>query len=317
MEKRNLKDTVKRLITGKANELDTKLFDAFIHHSQTAKKSIPEKTDDRIWRKVQTETIGKAAPVFSIGRMVRIAASFALILGLGILIYLKQTTTPEVNYITKTTARGQKANITLSDGSIVHLNSESSITFPESFAYLKDRKIKLTGEAFFEVRENIEKPFIVKTSDINTIVLGTSFNVNAYSDLSSIYVTLESGHVKVETNKDAGINRNFEINPGEQIIFEKASKNMRKAKVDINKFLAWREGQIIFDGHTMLEVAKRLERWYNVSFHFESDNLSHCIISGEFRSDNLQNILENIQFLTNLEFKLDDKQVFVNGQKCI
>ena len=229
---------------------------------------------------------------------------------------LSEKETESVEYLTKTTEKGHRAIITLADGTIVKLNSESTISYPRSFTDLEAREITLSGEAFFDVTENREKTFKVKTDELNAIVLGTTFNVSAYPKDSKINVTLESGKVRVETNQKEGIKRAFEINPGEQVSFTRASREMHKLEVNLRKFTGWKEGIIILEENTIEEASIILERWYDVSFKFSDKDLKACKINGEFKSDNLQNILQNMEFLTGLKFRLvNDDEIIVSG-KC-
>lgn len=246
----------------------------------------------------------------------RVAAILVLSVGLGWWMFHSEVPETPVSELTKTTLRGQKATIKLPDGSEVKLNAESSITYLESFAASNTRSVELKGEAFFDVVENKRKPFIVKTDQVDMTVLGTTFNVNAYSEKPAIQITLETGKIKVETNQATGISRSVEINPGQQIRFVRATREMHKSNVELKDYLSWKEGTIILDAHTIEETARILERWYNVSFEFQEADLKYCRISGEFKSDNLKNILSNIEFLTNLDFVLEGRKVTVKGNPC-
>ena len=142
------------------------------------------------------------------GTTVRIWIGVAASLALFIFAYtyfftmeLSRSSEP-IELVTKTTSKGQKATITLPDGSVLKLNSESSITYPKQFNK-NVREVSLNGEAFFEVAGNPKKPFIVSSEGLRTKVLGTSFNINAYKDFSEIAVTVVTGRVEV-SGKDKG-----------------------------------------------------------------------------------------------------------------
>jgi len=249
-----------------------------------------------------------------------VAASLILISGF-IFWITQDSTSPKQETslvsITKKAERGQKLTLKLPDGSEVKLNAESSVTYPSDFTNTTLREVELIGEGFFNVTEDQQKPFVVKTGQINTQVLGTTFNVSAYPDEPSVSVTLETGKVKVETSPKEGLKRTIEINPGEQVNFNKSTREMHKNKVNLTKYLGWTEGTLILEEHTLEETAKILSRWYNVSFEFTQEELKTCRLSGEFKSDNLQNILKNIQFLTNLQFSIiQNKHVVVKGESC-
>lgn len=247
----------------------------------------------------------------------RIAASVLLILGIGYLIYMKDHT-PEIRYLTRTTGRGEKATLTLSDGSVIQLNSESSVTFPEKFM-AGSRKVSLTGEAFFEVTKNPDKPFIIQSEDLITTVLGTSFNIQAYPENSVIEVTVATGKVRVETAiKHAGSGKDPDrsiLFPNQQAFYNKTSNVLGKRDIDLHPYLAWKEGVIVLDKVSVSEAARILERWYDVKFKFENETIRQCIISGEFRNDKIVNILENIKFLTGIDYRMEpDNQILLEGQ---
>jgi len=295
MDKRNLRDTVKRLVTGKASEQDIKLFDALIHQSQTAKKEIPEQAGDKIWREVSQATINKTTPVYAIGGALRIAASIAVVLGLGILLYLGHPATPGLNYITKSTTRGQKATITLSDGSTVRLNAESSLTYPEQFSNQDTRNVQFTGEAFFEVARNESKPFVVTAHQLETTVLGTSFNIDAY-DPGQVAVALVEGKVKVNAIS-AGLSSSASeqiLAPGQQALYDASSGLIALETADIKQLTAWKDGIIYLKDANHAEVFARLEKWYGVSFEFINRPKEKWEVSGEFEDMSLELVLNTI-----------------------
>lgn len=238
----------------------------------------------------------------------KIAASIIILLCFGYFTYHTLNTTQDVQYLTQTTEKGQKATITLSDGTVVQLNSKSSITFPVKFSKLT-RTITLTGEAFFKVNKDPDKPFIVTSGNLETTVLGTSFNIRVYPEDPTIEVTVASGRVKVESimdhsQKKSSKNSSLSIlTQNQQAIFNKISHTLEKRDIDLHQYLAWKEGVIILNNTTVYEASKILERWYNVEFEFANEDIKHYIINGEFRSDKLVNLLENIKFLTGIEYQ--------------
>ena len=241
----------------------------------------------------------------------RVAAIVLVVAVFGFWFSRSEKTEPAVQLITKTTSRGQKLTVSLADGTKVKLNSESTITYPLTFENSGTREISLSGEAFFTVTEDKKKPFIVHTDQLDAVVLGTSFNINAYQHNSRISITLETGKVRVETNQLSGLNRSFEILPGEQVSFIRSSREMHKQKIELSQFISWKDGTINLEDKTIQEAINILERWYNISFSLGDSKIEGCKLSGEFNSDNLENILRNMEFLTNLKFQL------VNGTKVI
>lgn len=245
--------------------------------------------------------------------LLRVAASITLILGIGLVIYLNQLRESEVNYITKSSTRGQKATITLSDGSVVRLNSESSITYPETFASLDSRDIKLTGEAFFEVKRNQEKPFSIKSADILTTVLGTSFNISAYPETDEIEVTVATGQVKVESDSDLV----SELVPGQQASYSKLSNALTVSEVDVNSHMAWKDGMLLFDKASFPQVVMELERWYGVDIEVEGEARG-CQIVGRYKNQSLENILNGLSQTLNLKIVngISNEKIILKVEPC-
>ena len=240
----------------------------------------------------------------------RIAASVAILLSIGIAGYYYAVRPYAPNYITKTTLKGQNATITLSDGSTVNLNANSSITFPEKFEGAT-REINLTGEAFLTVRKNKEKPFSVSSGDLVTTVLGTSFNINSYSSDQTV-ITLSEGKVMVAYEGE----RKF-LNPGEQAVFDLNNKKITTKEIDLEYELSWTKGIIQFNETPFTEVVQTLERWYDTDIILENDGLSSCTISGKFKESRINNVLEGLKFLIDIEYETEDyKEIYISGQGC-
>ena len=238
-----------------------------------------------------------------------VAASFAIMVGASLLFVLTRPE-PEINYLTKSTDRGQKATITLSDGSTVRLNAESSITYPESFTTLNSRDIVLIGEAFFDVERNPEKPFKIKSGDVLTTVLGTSFNINAY-DSSEVCVALVSGKVKVNAAPDNSSFNQSEVylNPGESAFYDGQSGDIKIGSFDEKKLVAWKDGIIYLSNAGYKQVFDQLSQWYGVDFEFVNAPTEQWDYSGEFEDMSLELVLSTIGYSKGFEFQIRDIKV--------
>lgn len=247
----------------------------------------------------------------------RVAASVALVLAAGLWLYLARIPA-EIHYLTATAKRGEQVTVTLSDGSVVRLNAESSITYPEELAVADTRTVQLSGEAFFEVARDESKPFVIRSGNLVTTVLGTSFNIRAYPNDETFAVTVATGKVKVEAANDQDQKTAGELLvPGEQALFEKSTATITRKRVDPGKHLAWKEGTILLEGASLQEATDILGRWYDVEFVFENPALKTCAIDGKFRNDKLPNILENLRFLMGIEYRIEgDNKVFIDGKSC-
>lgn len=167
--------------------------------------------------------------------------------------------TNEVLYNTLTTARGETYSIILSDGSTVTLNSASSIRYPIVFPN-GERKIEVTGEAFFEVSKDPHQPFIVQASGMEIKVLGTVFNVNAYEEENRITTTLLEG--KVQLTKEKNIEN---LIPGEQAEVLPSGSIQVKKNADMDKAVGWKKGLFVFKGDDVKTIMNQLSRWYDVN----------------------------------------------------
>lgn len=244
-----------------------------------------------------------------------IAASVVLILSLGYLAYHKVLNNkPEeqpMARIVKTTDWGQKLSLTLADGTEVRLNSGSTIEFPERFTG-HTREIELTGEAFFNVARNPDKPFIIRSGEVHTTVLGTSFNINTYPENREITVTVATGKVRL-ASKDTEV---F-LTPNEQGVFDKRSNRISKEETDTATFLQWKDGIIYFEDTSLAKVAESLERWYGVTFVFENEKAKNCHLTATYDNEVLLAVLESIVHTKKgLQYEyLEDNKILIKG-KC-
>ena len=162
--------------------------------------------------------------------------------------------------------RGMNQQLTLTDGTKVWLNAESTLEYPETFEGKPNREVYLKGEAYFEVTKDAEHPFRVKTDALETLVLGTSFNVRAYSK-EDTQVTLVEGSVKV-SDKHQG---ELHLQPGEH-----TNQKLNKTKVEkADDYHSWAEGMFYFDNTELVEIMRELGRWYNINIVFTNKEIMH------------------------------------------
>ncbi len=175
-------------------------------------------------------------------------------------------TDAEVMYNTMTTPRGRQFRVTLPDGTKAWMNAASSLRFPVAFSG-NTRRVVVQGEVYFEVAADADKPFQVQVGNKASIdVLGTSFNINAYNNESTIYTTLLQGSVKVSAGASAAV-----LHPGQQAQVgrgEEPAITVNNA-INIEKVMAWKNGLFNFEGATLEEVMKQLERWYDIEVVYE------------------------------------------------
>lgn len=169
----------------------------------------------------------------------------------------------EILYNTVTTPKGGQYKIVLADGTGVWLNAASSIRFPATFTDI-ERKVEITGEAYFEVAKNAAMPFRVSVGGMEVQVLGTHFNINAYSDESEVKTTLLEGSVKVTENNNTAL-----LKPGEQAGVNNIVGNIAIKQVDVDKVVAWKNGLFRFDGDDIDNIMRQISRWYDVDVQYE------------------------------------------------
>ena len=322
-----IKQLLDKYCHGLCNKKEKQLVEDFLESYQKESKTLlmnKEDIEEKIFSNIKTAISEKkrGKNIHLWRNVLKIAAVILLIVISNWLIpntfYEKP---PEIVYLTKSTLRGQKSNIVLSDGTTIRLNSESSLIFPEKFTNGK-RVVTLIGEAFFEVARNPTMPFIVHTDNLKTTVLGTSFNVKAFKDVDT-QVTVATGKVKVapilksSTQEKREASSEVLLTPNQQATYNVSNNELVKKEVNIKSYLAWKESEIIFDKITFEEASLILERWFNIEIVFENEILKHCIVRSEYINENLINILESLKFIHGIDYRfVENNRVVITGEIC-
>ncbi|KIO47361.1 MULTISPECIES: FecR family protein [Sanguibacteroides] len=208
------------------------------------------------------------------------------------------------------TTVGGDYQLVLSDGTKVWLNAESEIDYPIEFLGDK-REVFLKGEAYFEVAPDPEKPFIVKTTSMQTRVLGTSFNINAYENEPNVYTTLLTGKVEVMLNKRGNASP-VVLKPAMQLKLDKESGDFSVEKVRVEEITAWRYGVFMFAEDDIEVVTRMLSRWYDVKFVFDGERKGPHTFSGRMsKDDKLNEILKMLTLTGGPEFKIEGNTVHI------
>ena len=210
-------------------------------------------------------------------------------------------------YITKQNPPGQKSTILLPDSTVVTLNSGSRIIYPEKFTE-EFRDVELIGEAFFEVYENIKNPFRVKTSDVYTIALGTSFNVKAFNNDSKTSIALNTGKVEV-CGVDDHLNEPCVLSPGEKATYNLVLQQIIKSSFDPELELSWKDGILVFKQTNLDDFIQIIELWYGVNVKLIGNSKINISATGKFENnESLEVVLDILEFSRKVEHKFIDRK---------
>ncbi len=204
--------------------------------------------------------------------------------------------------------RGGEYNLVLADGTSVVINADSKLSIPDRFEG-KERRVRLEGEALFHVVKDAEHPFVVEMEGGDVTVLGTVFNVSAYSEEVCIQTTLVEGSVAF---RGKGMKEARVIVPGEQVTYDVQTNSVEVEKVDTGIYTAWAEGKWIIEGKRLEDIMKQLARWYDVSVFYQNPEVKDLVFTGDLEKYSSCNvILDIISMTTNVEFELKDKMIIV------
>ena len=211
-------------------------------------------------------------------------------------------------YNTLVVPRGGKFQVELSDSTRVWVNSDSRLTYPVSFGE-GNREVELVGEAYFEVAHDKSRPFIVTSRDQKTTVLGTSFNVSAYSDQLQVITTLVEGKVQVDIKNR---HESMILNPSHQSVYDGRSGEVTRHQVDVATFTAWKDNLFVFENESLANIMTTLSRWYDVDVFFENDQAATYRFTGEVdRYENIEGILGLIEKTNAVRFEIRSKAIIV------
>jgi len=211
-----------------------------------------------------------------------------------------------VSYNTIETPRGRQYQLLLEDGTKVWLNAASSIRFPVAFKG-SERRVEITGEAYFEVAKNIEKPFRVAANGITVEVLGTHFNINSYADEATVNTTLLEGSVKVSKGDNQKI-----LTPGQQAQINDKGEVKTEKNVNISEVMAWKDNQFSFENTDIKKLMRQLSRWYDVEVVFKNETAEPVTFIGDIsRTVNLSTVLKMLEQTGEVRFEIEGKKIIV------
>ena len=219
--------------------------------------------------------------------------------------YQGDSSVVEERYNTLRVPRGGEYSITLSDGTIVYLNAESELRYPVKFVG-EDRRVYLSGEAYFDVVHDKAHPFVVDVKNSTVRVLGTSFDVRAYADEDEVLTTLVQGSVRFSAGKESVI-----LEPGEQVVLDKSGR-LETREVDTYLYTAWKDGVFAFKRQRLEEIMKVVARWYDVNVFWENVSQKEVTFTGKMkRYDDFSKVVEMLEMTGNTEFMIKENNIFI------
>lgn len=238
---------------------------------------------------------------------VRVAAM--LVVGVSVYLLYRNLKKPEMKVQTLATASQVKTD-TLSDGTLITLNTNSQLTYPDQFAD-KEREVALKGEAFFKVAPNAQKPFRITAGQAVITVVGTSFYVEAYDSLNTLEVGVEEGKVKV-----SGYNSDVLLVAGQKITIDtKSGEVASENRYDANS-LYWKSHALIFQNQPLANVFLVLEDVYHITIDVKNPRILHCRLSGKFYEQPVDRIFEIIDTNFGLTSERHDQHFTITGKGC-
>ncbi len=222
-----------------------------------------------------------------------------------------EITESKIVLMEKEVPKGKISSLEFEDGTIVKLFSGSIIKYPKKFSR-HIREVYLEGEGFFEVAKDTNRPFIVKTNNLRTTALGTSFNVRTFKNINKCNVSLVTGKVKVERlDKLSDVVNEVILLPGEEVVF--VNEGVDKKQFNMEEVVSWKDGYIYLENKSFEESLEILERWFEIDFEVKNIRKAKGKIgTGKFRNQSLKNILQIMGYSFDFSFEINDKKVIIN-----
>lgn len=231
--------------------------------------------------------------------LLKLLSKIAAILLIPVITLLIYTNLPHSTFIVNNeivSPPGSRIFLELEDGTKVWLNQGSKLIYPQTFNG-KNRSVTLVGEGYFEVAHDTSKPFIVESDGIQVKAVGTSFNVKAYNDSSDFETTLESGKVFIQKEFSGNESTVCEMHPGQHFRLNLKTNKYSLQNEKSFKYVAWKDGKLVFDDDSLSEVVDRLSQWYNVEIILKDPKLSELTCKATFVDESLTEILEMMQII--------------------
>ena len=234
-----------------------------------------------------------------------VAEGIAATNNLSGMVYPEQVAMGKAEYNVLEVPRGGEYTVTLSDGTVVYLNSGSELRYPVAFG-AERRDVFLSGEGYFEVAKDAERPFFVNADKLKIRVYGTSFNVNTYN-IANVETVLVEGKIGIQGN-----NAEYTVKPGQLALYNREKGTMEIRDVDVRPYVAWKEHEFMFDNESLEEIMNTLSLWYDVDVFFQTASLKQLHFTGHLgRYEEVSHILDAISGVTQVKFSVKGRTIIV------
>jgi len=262
------------------SDIKMRMLDNIRSQTNYSKKTVAKEHKPNIYLKYFANTAAVLLP-------------FAIILSVYLYLKPQETTSFEV-----VADMGEKAGLTLPEGTKVAINSGSKIVYHSDYNK-KSRDIQLFGEAFFDVEHNPQKPFIVQCKDIKVKVLGTSFGIKAYEDEDIISVVLNSGKIQLITPQDE-----IEMEPNQRLVYNSKTQKTSLEKVNAEDYTDWRQNRLRFENESLETIMKTISRMHNIDIVFEDSRLKNQRFTGTVDNTNIESVLNAIKLTSPVNYDI-------------
>ncbi|TDQ08271.1 FecR family protein [Pedobacter metabolipauper] len=318
---------VDRYLAGKASVTEIKAIDQWLDESgentevmtDLKRRRLQEEILQKIRQSIPNKTHKERGLIIKIIKpYLRIAAMLAAFTGMILLYqnYQKKADHPTADktYETYSTPKGRQAIITLSDGSVVQLNAATVLKYPKHFQGKTREVILEEGEAFFEITPNPHKPFIVHAAhQIDTRVLGTSFNISSYRASDQLTLSVNTGRVQVTkvTNKSKRTMGIF--TPGQGLTYNVKKGTFKNHDMNAADLAAWKNNILILKDADFNELKQRLENWYGIEISLQAKSEPAVLFTGRYYNKSLQNVLQSLQRINHFRYELKGKKLIIEN----
>jgi ferric-dicitrate binding protein FerR (iron transport regulator) len=297
----HLTDDEQIILNNWLNESDTNKdsYALFSHLRYSYSFPADHDTKDEIFSNIERRIIANQQSLKTRNFILTVAATVAILVGCALFLFRFGKTQEKPRFVEVLAPKGIKSSLLLPDGSKVMLNSESRLIYPAFFTG-DTREISFEGEAFFDIKTDLKRPFIVNISKIKVRVVGTRFNLRSYKEDDKIEATLEKGIIDF-INPVSG--KETRLKPGEQAVFDKRSALVQVRKVDPQLYSGWKTGKFYFKSQSFEEIVRVLERRFAVTIEIRSERLKKEVFTGDFvRGENLDQILSIMKMNTKMSY---------------